>query len=91
MTELLVVSLFSAFFIALFERFVHLGIMKIFVALAISTGGFFLWGGISIRHMVIYVGACCFLAPFLALIADKLSTFTKAIEVPLNPLGRNRF
>jgi len=87
MTTLMLISCFTAFFIALFERFTHLGVMKVFVAIVFSVVGCALLGGLSIKEMIVYIGASCFLAPFLALAADKLASFTKAV---VTPLGRNR-
>jgi hypothetical protein len=83
MTTLVLISCFTAFFIVLFERFIHLGVMKIAVSVVFSVTGCVLLGGLSIKEYPVYIGASCFLSPFLALSSDKLSKFTKAVVTPL--------
>jgi len=82
MTTLVLVSCFSAFFLAFFERFTHLGILKVVVSLVFSVTGCLLLGNLSLKQDVVYVGASCFLAPFLALASEKLATLTKTVVVP---------
>jgi hypothetical protein len=85
MDALLLVSCFTAFFIAVIDRLISLGIFKAFVAIACSVLGCYLFGQFDISKFILTAVASSFLGPLLALVADKLSTFTRTLQIPARP------
>jgi hypothetical protein len=85
MDALLLVSCFTAFFIAVIDRLISLGIFKALVAIAFSVLGCYLLGDFDVSRYILTAVASSFLGPLLALAADRLSTFTRTLQIPARP------
>lgn len=92
MLDLLLISCFAAFWLAvleqvfeLIENFIDLRLIKALAALGLSAGGAGLLEIESIRIFVIYTVAGAFVSAFLIAIGSRVSTYQPAIVRAVKP------
>jgi hypothetical protein len=82
MLELVLSSLFAAFFLAVIEQIIDLRIYRAIAALALSAVGVGLTGVTSIPLFIATTVAGGFLAPFLVVLADSITSYKPAVTQP---------
>jgi hypothetical protein len=82
MLELVLSSLFAAFFLAVIEQLIDLRIYRAIAALALSAVGVGLTGVTSIPLFIATTVAGGFLAPFLVVLADSITSYKPAVTQP---------
>ena len=82
MLELVLSSCFAAFFLAVIEQLIDLRIYRAIAALALSAVGVGLTGVTSIPLFIATTVAGGFLAPFLVVIADSITSYKPAVTQP---------
>ena len=82
MLELVLSSCFAAFFLAVIEQLIDLRIYRAIAALALSAVGVGLTGVISIPLFIATTVAGGFLAPFLVVLADSITSYKPAVTQP---------
>jgi len=82
MLELVLSSLFAAFFLAVIEQLIDLRIYRAIAALALSAIGVGLTGVTSIPLFIFTTVASGFLSPFLVVLADSITSYRPAVTQP---------
>jgi hypothetical protein len=82
MLELVLSSCFAAFFLAVIEQLIDLRIYRAIAALALSAVGVGLTGVTSIPLFIATTVAGGFLAPFLVVLADSITSYKPAVTQP---------